>query len=327
MRKLLVVVVLCCLVTTGQAAILGKVTVTADQAPVMSGKDLLMTVRKGESFDVIEVKGDWYGLSPSKGWIHKANVWFESATAGGSPSAAPTAGEVPPKPVSPPASSKPTFDSTTDLAEEEVHAAEFAIKMGADFEKIKCLIGLSSKKFNIIEVHEIMASISLAAKSFILKDRTNEVNHLTANKETFNAAVENITEEKIKEGEALLIDKTSDYPKAVAFICLVGSASEFVTERGKINREAFDKALTNLNPARIAQCLRLVDNPQKGEPLNVLMKASGWYVDKSGRFDDLTFNKALDAVKPEDVEATMKKEETADKTQALLLILLKKAGH
>jgi len=54
----------------------GKVTVTAEQAPVMQGKETVLTAKKGDVFDVSEFRGDWYGVLPSRGWIHKANVRY-----------------------------------------------------------------------------------------------------------------------------------------------------------------------------------------------------------------------------------------------------------
>jgi hypothetical protein len=59
------------------AAVIGKATVTADQAPVLSGKQVIATAKKGDTFDVTEAKGDWFGVAPSQGWIHKGNVRYE----------------------------------------------------------------------------------------------------------------------------------------------------------------------------------------------------------------------------------------------------------
>jgi len=88
MRIVLCAAILCAVVATGQAAIIGKVTVTAEQAPVMQGKEAVLTAKKGDTFDVSDIKGDWYGVLPSRGWIHKANVKYEAAPL------------TPPKPVS-----------------------------------------------------------------------------------------------------------------------------------------------------------------------------------------------------------------------------------
>jgi hypothetical protein len=79
MRVLLGAAVLCIVASAAQAAVIGKATVTAEQAPVMQGKDVVLTAKKGDTFEVSEVKGDWYGVAPSRGWIHKANVRFEPA--------------------------------------------------------------------------------------------------------------------------------------------------------------------------------------------------------------------------------------------------------
>lgn len=71
--------VVCFTATVAQAVGIGKVTVTADQANVMQGKNVLFTAKKGDTFEISEQKGDWYGLLPSRGWIHKANVRYEPA--------------------------------------------------------------------------------------------------------------------------------------------------------------------------------------------------------------------------------------------------------
>jgi hypothetical protein len=65
----------------GHAAFIGKVTVTAEQAPVMSAKDTLLLAKKGDVFNVTAVNGDWYGLAPSRGWIHKSNVSYQPLSA------------------------------------------------------------------------------------------------------------------------------------------------------------------------------------------------------------------------------------------------------
>jgi hypothetical protein len=61
------------------AAVIGKAVVTADQAPIMQGGKTIATAKKGDTFDVTGANGDWFGLSPSQGWIHKANVRYEPA--------------------------------------------------------------------------------------------------------------------------------------------------------------------------------------------------------------------------------------------------------
>jgi tetratricopeptide (TPR) repeat protein len=61
----------------GEQTAAGKVTVTTDQAPVMKGKDTVFLAKKGDVFDVSGMRGEWYGVLPSRGWIHKANVRYE----------------------------------------------------------------------------------------------------------------------------------------------------------------------------------------------------------------------------------------------------------
>ena len=63
------------------AAVIGKAVVTAEQASVMQGKEAVASVKKGDVLDVTEVKGDWFGVAPTLGWIHKSNVRFEAAAA------------------------------------------------------------------------------------------------------------------------------------------------------------------------------------------------------------------------------------------------------
>jgi hypothetical protein len=79
MRKAICLGIICVLSVAAHAAVIGKATVTADQAPVMSGKQVVATAGKGTVFDVTEVKGDWFGVAPSQGWIHKSNVRYEPA--------------------------------------------------------------------------------------------------------------------------------------------------------------------------------------------------------------------------------------------------------
>ncbi len=82
MRMAICLGIICLLGVSAHAAVIGKATVTADQAPVMSGKEAIATAAKGVVFDVTEVKGDWFGVAPSQGWIHKSNVQFQSRPSG-----------------------------------------------------------------------------------------------------------------------------------------------------------------------------------------------------------------------------------------------------
>jgi len=92
MRTLLCATTVCLLTAAVLGAGIGKVTVTAEQAPIMQGKEVVLTAKKGDTFDVAEIKGDWYGVLPSRGWIHKANVRFEPNVAE-RPAGAPVTGE------------------------------------------------------------------------------------------------------------------------------------------------------------------------------------------------------------------------------------------
>ena len=77
MRTLLCGTIVCLLTVAVHGAGIGKVTVTAEQAPIMQGNETILTAKKGDTFDVSEAKGDWYGVLPSRGWIHKASVRYE----------------------------------------------------------------------------------------------------------------------------------------------------------------------------------------------------------------------------------------------------------
>jgi hypothetical protein len=84
MRTLLCLAILS-LAAAAHAAVIGKATVTAEQAQVMSGKQVIATAKKGDTFDVTEEKGDWFGVAPSQGWIHKSNVRYEPGSPGAVP--------------------------------------------------------------------------------------------------------------------------------------------------------------------------------------------------------------------------------------------------
>jgi hypothetical protein len=90
MRTLLCLAIVS-LAAAAHAAVIGKATVTAEQAPVMSGKQVIATAKKGDTFDVTELKGDWFGVAPSQGWIHKSNVRYEPAGPAPAPAPAPAA--------------------------------------------------------------------------------------------------------------------------------------------------------------------------------------------------------------------------------------------
>ena len=101
MRALLCAGILCAAVAAGHAAVIGKATVTAEQAPVMQGKDTVLTAKKGDVFDVNEIAGDWYGVLPSRGWIHKANVRYEASLPRGTANPRETPAAAQPAPAAP----------------------------------------------------------------------------------------------------------------------------------------------------------------------------------------------------------------------------------
>ncbi len=90
MRTLSCAAAICLAAALAHAAVIGKATVTAEQAPVMSGKQVVATAKKGDVLDVTELKGDWFGVAPSQGWIHKANVRYEPAAVGTAPAQGPS---------------------------------------------------------------------------------------------------------------------------------------------------------------------------------------------------------------------------------------------
>jgi len=77
MRTLLCAGILLAVASAAHAAVIGKATVTADQAPIMRGDETIATVKKGDILDVTKVKGNWFGLDPSQGWIHKSHVRYD----------------------------------------------------------------------------------------------------------------------------------------------------------------------------------------------------------------------------------------------------------
>jgi hypothetical protein len=75
------------MVSVAHAAVIGKAVVTADQAPIMKGKETVATAKKGDVLDVTQENGDWFGVAPTQGWIHKSNVRYEPAAPAGAPKA------------------------------------------------------------------------------------------------------------------------------------------------------------------------------------------------------------------------------------------------
>jgi uncharacterized protein (TIGR03067 family) len=94
-----------------QAAVIGKVTVTAEQAPVMQGKEAVLTAKRGDVFGVTQIDGDWYGVLPSRGWIHKANVRYEASLPLGAVQPTGSSTVVPAASAAPPAPAAPTVEA------------------------------------------------------------------------------------------------------------------------------------------------------------------------------------------------------------------------
>ncbi len=60
--------------------ILGTATIKVQQAHVRKGRKILATVEKGETLDVIQIKGNWYGVLPYEGWLHKNDIIFKKGS-------------------------------------------------------------------------------------------------------------------------------------------------------------------------------------------------------------------------------------------------------
>jgi len=84
--------------TSGKRApILGQVTVIADEAPIRVGNETKATAKKGEVLDVTAVSDGWYGVVPTKGWIHKQHAKFTPAPASASQASTPALAPQPPE--------------------------------------------------------------------------------------------------------------------------------------------------------------------------------------------------------------------------------------
>ena len=66
----------------GAESVAGTVTVTTDRAPIMVGKEIIATVRKGVVLRVTRVQGNWYWADPPGGWVRKAHAQFARAEEG-----------------------------------------------------------------------------------------------------------------------------------------------------------------------------------------------------------------------------------------------------
>ena len=66
-----------CHIAAGEE-IIGRVTVTAKEAKIKRGREVIATAQEGDVLNVIEIKGNWYGVIPAKGWIYKKYVEHNS---------------------------------------------------------------------------------------------------------------------------------------------------------------------------------------------------------------------------------------------------------
>jgi hypothetical protein len=57
---------------------LGSVIVVKDQVPIQLGEKIIARARQGEELKVEEIKGDWYCVLPTRGWIHVSFLQFQA---------------------------------------------------------------------------------------------------------------------------------------------------------------------------------------------------------------------------------------------------------
>jgi len=65
--------------TASKTKAIGQLTVVAERASIYRGKDVVGTAKKGDTFTVSAIKGDWYGVLPTRGWIHKKYIEYRPA--------------------------------------------------------------------------------------------------------------------------------------------------------------------------------------------------------------------------------------------------------
>lgn len=68
---------LCVPCLAAEAVTLGKATVIVDNAPIKDRGTVRATAKKGTVLDVIQVSGEWYLVSPAKGWVYRSHVTYE----------------------------------------------------------------------------------------------------------------------------------------------------------------------------------------------------------------------------------------------------------
>ena len=66
-----------------QAEVIGTAAVTSDEAPIYKGQEVVARAKKGDKLNVSAVKGEWYGVIPVGGWVHKKHVEYVAISARG----------------------------------------------------------------------------------------------------------------------------------------------------------------------------------------------------------------------------------------------------
>ena len=56
---------------------------TSDEAPIYKGKEVAARAKRGDKLNVSSVKGEWYGVIPAGGWVHKKHVEYVAISANG----------------------------------------------------------------------------------------------------------------------------------------------------------------------------------------------------------------------------------------------------
>ena len=65
--------------TPASGEVLGTATVTAQGAGIYVGEKMVQPVKMGEVLTITAVRGEWYGVSEPRGWVHRSAVRFSPA--------------------------------------------------------------------------------------------------------------------------------------------------------------------------------------------------------------------------------------------------------
>ena len=68
----------------GRAEVVGTATVTAEDAAIYRGQDVVAQAHKGDTLQVSAVRGEWYGVISAGGWIHAKHVEYAPISGEGS---------------------------------------------------------------------------------------------------------------------------------------------------------------------------------------------------------------------------------------------------